>query len=236
MMDTPRDRKCDNARLVLWDIDGTLIDSGHAGIYALQQASAELLGAVDLGGIEIAGRTDPGIARQILQKHNVPDTPEGIDALLNRYVELLPMELERREGHVLPGVRKLLEYLAERSEISLGLLTGNIARGAQLKLEYYGLWRFFSFGAFSDNHHDRNQLGAVACAKAREKTGRTFVAERIDIIGDTGHDIACGQAIGARTIAVATGSWSRQRLAAAHPDFLFDDFSESETVRTRLNW
>jgi phosphoglycolate phosphatase len=238
MMDTTRAWNSDNARLVLWDIDGTLINSGHAGVCALQRASAEMLGAGgdDLEDIEIAGRTDPGIARQILQKHDGPITPERIDALLDRYVELLPAELERREGRVLPGVRELLEYLAEHSEISLGLLTGNIARGAQLKLEYYGLWKFFSFGVFADNYHDRNELAAVARARAREKTGRMFAQDRVDVIGDTGHDVACGQAIGARTIAVATGSWSRQRLAEARPDFLFDDFSESETVRTRLKW
>jgi phosphoglycolate phosphatase-like HAD superfamily hydrolase len=231
-------RSKNGQRLILWDIDGTLIDSGHAGIYALRRASVEMLGprGDDLDGVEIAGRTDPGIVRQILQKHDIAITPERTDLLLDRYVELLPAELKRRNGHVLPGVRELLEYLADRPEISLGLLTGNVARGAQLKLEYYGLWNFFSFGAFADNHHDRNELGAVACARAEEKTGRTFAADRVDVIGDTGHDIACGQAIGARTIAVATGSWPRQRLANAGPDFLFDDFSENETVRTQLDW
>src|SRR5205807_8740342 len=104
-----------------------------------------------------------------------------------------------------------------------GILTGNLERGAKLKLEHYDLWRFFAFGAFADDHPDRNELGAFALSRAQQTTGIDFAPEQVDVIGDTGHDIACGKAFGARTIAVATGSWSRQRLTQCEPDSLFDD-------------
>ncbi|MCA1658721.1 MAG: HAD hydrolase-like protein, partial [Verrucomicrobiaceae bacterium] len=100
----------------------------------------------------------------------------------------------------------------------------------------YALWDFFEFGAFADDHHDRNELGAFACRRASKKHGRAFNPKDVDVIGDTGHDVVCGKAFGARTIAVATGSWSRDRLAEAKPDFLFDDFSDVEQVIDALGW
>jgi phosphoglycolate phosphatase-like HAD superfamily hydrolase len=118
----------------------------------------------------------------------------------------------------------------------LALLTGNVSRGAQLKLEHYGVWHFFEFGAFADDHHDRNRLGTVARARAKEKHGRRFSASEIDVIGDTPRDIACGKAFGARTIAVATGTWSRDRLAKYRPDFLIDDLSDVEGIIDTLGW
>src|SRR5207245_5271713 len=114
---------------------------------------------------------------------------------------------------LLPGVLQLLEKLKSRRHLVLALLTGNVSRGAQLKLEHYGVWHFFEFGAFADDHQDRNRLGSFARARAREIHGREFSASQIDVIGDTPRNIACGKAIGARTIAVATGKWSRQQLA-----------------------
>jgi len=130
----------------------------------------------------------------------------------------------------------LLQDAATNSDITLGLLTGNLERGAKLKLEHYDLWRFFAFGAFADDHHDRNELGAFALARAREATGIDFAAALVDVIGDTGHDIACGKAFGARTIAVATGSWSRERLEEHQPDFLFDDLANVDEVKQILGW
>jgi len=118
----------------------------------------------------------------------------------------------------------------------LALLTGNVSRGAQVKLEHYGVWHFFEFGAFADDHHDRNQLGAFAQARAREKHGVAFNADQIDVIGDTPRDIACGKAFGARTIAIATGSWPRSELAAHHPDFLFEALSNVDEVMRVLGW
>jgi phosphoglycolate phosphatase len=118
----------------------------------------------------------------------------------------------------------------------LGLLTGNVKRGAELKLQHYGLWDFFEVGAFADDHHDRNQLGEFARARAQEKHGHDFDAAQIDVIGDTGHDVTCGKAFGARTVAIATGSWSREQLAAHKPDFLFDDLANVGEVVRVLGW
>ncbi len=118
----------------------------------------------------------------------------------------------------------------------LALLTGNLQQGARLKLQYYGLWDFFEFGAFADDHHDRNQLGAFARERAQTRHGHDFDAADIDVIGDTKHDIACGKAFGARTIAVATGSWSRERLQMCAPDFLFDDLADTDEVIKKLGW
>src|SRR5207302_2447471 len=137
----------------------------------------------------------------ILKKHNIPVTNENLSAYLDGYAHYLSLELRRRKGKLLPGILELLEKLRSRPKVVLALLTGNISRGAQLKLEHYGVWHFFEFGAFADDHHDRNQLGPFARARAKEKHGREFSAAEIDVIGDTPRDIACGKALGARTIA-----------------------------------
>jgi len=224
-------------RLLLWDIDGTLINTGAAGQHALVRATIECFGGKgDLDSVEIAGRTDTSIAHQILEKYGEPIREENVKSFLDLYVRLLVEELPRRNGRVLPGVRELLETAAQQEHISLGLLTGNLQRGAQLKLEYYHLWHFFPFGAFSDDHHDRNALGPCALGRAIDETAIDFSPEQVDVIGDTGHDIACGKAFGARTIAVATGSWSRERLAQHQPDFLFDDLANVDEVRRILGW
>jgi phosphoglycolate phosphatase-like HAD superfamily hydrolase len=111
-----------------------------------------------------------------------------------------------------------------------------VERGAKLKLEHYGLWHFFEFGAFADDHHDRNELGAFARQRAREKHGIEFQSAAIDVIGDTPHDIACGRAIGARTIAVATGSFSHEQLALSRPDIDLQHFSREDAAMKDIGW
>ena len=223
-------------RLLLWDIDGTLISTGAAGQRAIGRATATRFKGGDLNGVEIAGRTDLGIGRQILTKYDAPVTNQSVESFLDLYLELLAEELPLGKGRVLPGVLELLEDAVTKPDITLGLLTGNLERGARLKLERYDLWWFFAFGAFADDHHDRNELGAFALSRAHEKTGIDFAPEQIDVIGDTGHDIACGKAFGARTIAVATGPWSREQLAEHKPDFLFDDLANVDEVKRKLGW
>jgi phosphoglycolate phosphatase len=224
-------------RLLLFDIDGTLIYSGGAGVHALKSALVERFRiADDLRDIEIAGMTDSGIVVSILKKHQIPVTNENVSAFLDSYVHFLSLELPRREGKLLPGVLELLERLKSRPQLVLALLTGNVSRGAQLKLEHYGVWHFFEFGAFADDHQDRNRLGSFARARAKEKHGSEFSAGEIDVIGDTPRDIACGKAFGARTIAVATGTWTREQLAEHQPDFLIDDLSDVDRVIDTLGW
>lgn len=190
----------------------------------------------DLEEIEVAGRTDSGIVHQILRKQKIEPNEKNTARFLNQYLELLAEELPQRTGCVLPGVKKLLERLQARSHIVLALLTGNVQRGAKLKLEHYGLWHFFEFGAFADDHHDRNELGAFARQRARERHGVEFESAAIDVIGDTSHDISCGKAIGARTIAVATGSFTPEQLAVYHPDWILRDFSDVNGVLAELGW
>jgi phosphoglycolate phosphatase len=226
-----------NKRLLLFDIDGTLIHSGGAGVEALKLTLAERFDIVDdLDDIEIAGMTDSGIVISILKKHRIPVTNENIAAFLDSYVHFLSIELPRREGKLLPGVLELLEKLKLRPHLVLALLTGNVSRGAQLKLKHHGVWHFFEFGAFADDHQDRNRLGSFAVARAKEKHGREFSATEIDVIGDTPRDITCGKAFGARTIAVATGGCSREQLAEHQPDFLIDDLSDVDRVIDTLGW
>jgi phosphoglycolate phosphatase len=224
-------------RLLLWDIDGTLVNTGAAGQRALVRATIEWFGGEgDLSGVEVAGRTDRAIAQQILEKYGRPNTGANVNQFLDRYVALLPEELPKGKGRVLPGVRELLDDLARQPDTTLGLLTGNLERGARLKLEHYDLWQFFPFGAFADDHHDRNALGPCALTRAVAHAGCDFLPEHVDVIGDTGHDIACGKVFGARTVAVATGSWSRERLAECQPDFFFDDLANVDEVKRTLGW
>src|SRR5438309_9745426 len=137
-------------RLLLFDIDGTLIYSGGAGVHALKIAFRERFGIVDhLHDIEIAGMTDSGIVISILNNHKIPATNENVSAFLDSYVHFLSLELPRRKGKLLPGVLELLQRLKSRKHLVLALLTGNVSRGAQLKLEHYGGWHFFAFGALS---------------------------------------------------------------------------------------
>ncbi len=224
-------------RLLLFDIDGTLVNTGGAGVVSLRKMVQRHFGVPDdLHDIEIAGKTDRAIIRDILRKYDTPTSEENVAAFAKIYVDGLSDELPRCRGRVLPGIAELLRCLQSREHIVLALLTGNLKRGAQLKLEHYGLWHFFEFGAFADDHHDRNELGAFAHLRAREKHGHDFDAANIDVIGDTGHDVACGKVFGARTVAVATGGWLREQLRDCAPEFLFDDFADVEKVIAMLGW
>jgi phosphoglycolate phosphatase-like HAD superfamily hydrolase len=221
-------------KLFLFDIDGTLLASGGAGWKAMAAACAELFGASDLAGIDIAGRTDTSIARQLFARHGQAATPENCTRLFDCYLGHLERYLPETNGQLLPGVIELLDTLRERSDCVVALLTGNLARGAELKLTHYGLWKYFDFGAYADDHHDRNELGPVARARASDRHGVEFPAENVIVLGDTPHDVACARAIGARAVAIATGRHSRAELEASAPDFLFDDLSDVRAVLAKL--
>lgn len=218
-------------RLLLFDIDGTLITSGGAGEQALKDAMSARFGVVeDLQGVSLAGSTDANIAVQLLRRHGLDPEPENIAALLDEYLTHLPSRMTERNGFLMPGIISLLEELHTKPEAVLGLLTGNVERGAKIKLTHYGVWHFFQFGAYADDHHDRNELGKFAQARALEKHGEEFPPERIYVIGDTPRDIECGRAIGAQTVAIATGQYSLEELLVHKPDHLFEDFSDTAAV------
>src|SRR6201999_197941 len=180
----------------------------------------------DLSKVEIAGRTDSVIGREMLAAHGLPVTAENLAKFFDGYLHHLALQLSIQKGALLPGVLPLLDALRQREDIVLALLTGNLVRGAELKLTHYGVWHYFEFGAFADDHHDRNQLGHFARARAEEKRGIAFPPERIFVLGDTPHDISCARAIGAKALAIATGKFSTAELGALAPDYLFDDLSD----------
>ena len=222
-------------RLLLFDIDGTLITSGGAGEAALKDAMRSRFGVEeDLAGIILAGATDARIARELLEKHGIAVSPENVAALLDAYLGHLSDRIGRHDGKLLPGIVPLLNVLSKREDAVLALLTGNVSRGAEIKLTHYGVWDFFEFGAFADDHHDRNELGKFARARALERHGEEFPPSRIYVIGDTPKDIECGRAIGACTVAIATGHYSAAQLKDHAPDFLFEDLSDTDRVVSHL--
>ncbi|MEO7932916.1 MAG: HAD family hydrolase [Chthoniobacterales bacterium] len=224
-------------KLLLFDIDGTLIDTGGTGFPALQQALQDSFGIEDdLSHISLAGATDTNICREILAHHGIEPTAANIARYLDSYLHHLQMLLPEKSGRVLPGILELLGKLQSRPGLVVALLTGNLIRGAEIKLAHFGIWHFFEFGAFADDHHVRNELGHFAKARALEKHGVEFPPEAIYVIGDTPKDIACGRAIGAKTVAVATGEYSRDELESYQPDFVFENFSETAHAIERLGW
>lgn len=221
--------------LFLFDIDGTLIASGGAGEYSMRLAVKEMFGVENgLAGVEIAGRTDHLITRNVFTKFGVEWSAERAAEFLDLYLRYLAVEIPRKNGRLLPGIIPLLEALKSRPQVALALLTGNLEKGAKIKLSHYGVWEYFEFGAYADDAYDRNKLGPFAQARARKRHGVEFPPERTFVLGDTPHDITCGRAIGAKTVAIATGGHTREQLAAHHPDFLFDDLSDANAVLAAL--
>jgi phosphoglycolate phosphatase-like HAD superfamily hydrolase len=217
--------------LLLWDIDGTLIASGGAGMRALQVALRSEFG-IDgsLADIEFAGRTDPWIMREVFRKFSLPVTEKNLARYFDAYVAALPGELRNPHARVLPGVREILQSVASHGKIAQGLLTGNMRRGAQLKLAHHGLWEHFEFGAFADDSEIRNELGPHAVRRALERHGVNFAADDVWVIGDTPHDIACGKIIGARTLAVGTGGATLDKLRAHQPTAVMETLADTAAV------
>jgi phosphoglycolate phosphatase-like HAD superfamily hydrolase len=203
--------------LLLWDIDGTLLTTGRAGIFAWEDALHEVAGVrADLSGFDTAGHPDHLIARRLLADvAGTEDSDELVARLVRRYEDLLPAALPRRQGMVLPNVREILEHLDGHSAVRSMLLTGNTRRGAAAKLAHYGLDRFFEGGAFSDAPCEREQIARDAMELAR--ASGWLSANGAVVIGDTPHDVRCGSVAGARTLAVATGAYGVEELRRHRP-------------------
>ncbi len=222
-------------RLVLFDIDGTLLAAGGAGARAFRDALVEVFGTSGpIDGHSFAGKTDPQIASELLQAAGFEHEhiTAGLPELWRGYLARLEPELARSRLRVLPGVPELLARIeAARADMVLGLLTGNLRDGARLKLDAAGIgFRRFAVGAYGCDHADRAELPAVAVQRAEERTGRRFQRKEIVVIGDTPNDIACGEALGVRTVAVATGSYTPDQLAAFEPDYLFTSLEDTDAV------
>jgi phosphoglycolate phosphatase-like HAD superfamily hydrolase len=224
-------------QVLYWDIDGTLLTTARAGVFALEEAAMEVCGAKpDLATLPTAGLTDGRIAAVIIERAGGSPEPELVDAFLRAYERHLPERLGWRAGRVLPGVEAVLEELAPRDDVVSLLLTGNTAAGATAKLRHYGLDRFFAEGegAFCASSDDRETIARRARDLARERVGEAFDPDRTYVIGDTPHDIRCGKAIGARTVAVATGPVSADELRRAEPWLLLDRLPEPDAFCSAL--
>lgn len=218
--------------LVLFDIDGTLVAGGPAKD-AFHLALLETFGtAGDIGGHDFSGKTDPQIARELLEGAGVAPkvVDEGLPALFRAYLRELEARLPDDPVTVLPGVPRLLDALAAAGDVALGLLTGNIAGGADLKLGSARLRERFRVGSFGSDAEVRDDLPPVALERAREHWAVEFDTERVWIVGDTPRDVGCARAHGLRALAVATGRFEAAALRATGADRVVDDLGDTGAI------
>ncbi len=218
-------------KMLLFDIDGTLLLTGGAGRIALEQAFEELFGIPDSWGDLIPdGKTDEWILREVASKAlNRELTTSEYDTLCGRYLELFRTEIKKAARfRLMPGIRILLERLHDRSDLVLGLATGNFEEAAWLKVDRGGLKSFFRFGGFGSDSSDRIELTRTALERGRQHAQNTVPPQKIFVIGDSTHDIRAGKALGIRTISVLTGGTPKKELLACHPDLWLKDLTEQE--------
>jgi phosphoglycolate phosphatase len=216
-------------RLLLFDIDGTLVLGGPAK-GAFHTALLEAFGTA--GDIEVhnfAGKTDPQIARELLRGAGLEDVDidAGLPFLWDRYLAHLEERLPSHPARILPGVPGLLEALDREVDVGMGLLTGNIARGAELKLTAAGLWEHFRMGSFGSDHEERDELPAIALRRAEETWGVALAPAEVIVVGDTPRDVQCGRKTGMRTVGVATGRYASSDLEGAGADHVVPDLSDT---------
>jgi len=222
----------------LFDIDGTLIDTGGAGRRAFEVVLAGEFGVTALnvaaraGRVSFSGRTDRAIAGDLFRSHGIDDSTENWDRFLETYLAELGATLSSGNGQVLPGVAELLEALDQRADCELGLLTGNVQDGAQRKLAHYGLERYFAFGGFGNTFVDRNDVARMAVSAAGDflsvpTENVRFENIRFHVVGDTPADVRCARSIGATAVAVSTGKFTSEQLSATGPDVCVEDLRDN---------
>lgn len=212
-------------RLVLFDIDGTLVHTGGAGTKAFAKVFATEFGAHDgTEKMKFAGRTDVSLVREFFGLHQIPATSANFERFFDRYVFWLDHILAHSHTEECPGVRDLITELESLAEPPLlGLLTGNIRLGAEIKLRHFRLWDHFVTGGFADDDENRDHIAAVAKHRGERVLGRKLAGEEIVVIGDTPLDIRCGRAIGAKVLAVATGGARYEDLERHAADWTVED-------------
>ena len=223
------------SHVVLFDIDGTLINSARAGLRGMNAAFLRLYGITSaLEGVSLAGRTDHAIVSDVLRRMGHTPTPASVRNLREMYLEHLELELSQPVpgAAVLPGVHEILDALATRDDVAVGLLTGNFERGAALKLGHFDLWKRFGFGAYGDDHVDRRDLVPIAIEQA-ERFGAKVSAKQVVVIGDTPLDVDCARAHGARSVGVATGHYSCEELTNAEAHFVVETLDNTSAL---LEW
>lgn len=215
-------------KLILFDIDGTLVDCGGQARLAFANALQHVMGTTGgLDNYDFSGKLDPRIVTDLLTGMGLTreEAMRRLPEVRSAYLQRLERELHVEKMRLLPGVGGLLESLAARDDIALGLLTGNWEQGGRIKIGRYDLNRYFPFGSFGDDGMDRNELPPIALARAKQNHGREFVARETVIVGDSLLDIACAHAHGIRCLAVATGKTAPAVLAKENPEWLVDDLS-----------
>jgi len=213
--------------VLFWDIDGTLLTTGKAGVPAWEEAVREVVGHdFQLSKFRIAGLTDFQIAVRTFELLGVDVEEDAIKRMVKRYEELLPEALPLKQGRVLPNVREILERLGRRDDVRSYLLTGNTRGGARAKLTHYDLFKYFPDGAFAEDASERSVIATRALDLARRAGPVTDRA--VFVVGDTPHDIHCANAIGARTVAVATGGYSLDELESHRPWRAFAELPSAE--------
>ncbi len=219
-------------KLVLFDIDGTLIDSGGAGVRALNNAFLDVFSLHDaFNGISMAGKTDTQIIREALVARGMSTDNGVVPEVVRVYLSHLRREINNERKHLKKGVREILSILErEAGSYRLGLLTGNIEQGARIKLDPFGLNGFFPFGAFGDDDEDRNKLLPVAVQRYRSLYGAEIDYLSCVIVGDTPRDVECARLYGAPCIAVATGPYRFEELARTGAEAVMNDLSDIEAV------
>ena len=227
-------------RLVLFDIDGTLLHSHGAGRRAMEAALIDVFGSKGSPSYRYDGKTDKQIVRDLMRGVGLEDViiDSAMADVLEAYVAGLQRELAQPHTKVeaLAGVVALLDALVDRAHCTVGLLTGNLEPGAQHKLNAAGIgYHRFAVGAFGSDHEVRSELPGIAQRRARETLGLDVAGSSMVIIGDTPSDIDCGRPIGARAIAVATGHYSVEALTAHGADVVFSDLADTEAVLTAID-
>lgn len=215
-------------RLVLFDIDGTLIRTGGVGVRAFKRVFETEFGQVDgFEKLKFAGRTDRSLVREFFNFHDIPATPDNFGRFFDRYVFWLDHLLNERRIEICRGASEFIEGLLRLPHPPLlGLLTGNIRLGAEIKLRRAGLWGRFETGGFADDHEDRNGIAAAAKGRGEGVLGVPLRSDQVVVIGDTPHDIRCARAIGAKALAVGTGGSSMEELEGYEPDWLVNGLDE----------
>ena len=224
--------------LVLFDIDGTLVDTAGAGKRSIERAFRALWGVdgdpVAKGRVRYSGRTDPQIFRSLAAAYGIAETDYSArrGQLIDAYLSALAEEMQRPDPRrrVLPGVVSLLDALAATEHVHLGLVTGNVEPGARSKLEPFGLSRYFPGGGFGSDHADRREIARLAHRRLSQRHGLDFLPSRVVVVGDTEHDVSCARANGFRSIAVGTGRIPIETLHASGPDALFSNLADRDAV------
>lgn len=215
-------------RLVLFDIDGTLIRTGGAGVKAFGKTFATEFSLPEATRrVVFHGRTDVSLVRQVFRENKIEESDKNFARFFERYPFWLDHYLRQLEGGPCEGVLDFVDALrGVAAAPTLGLLTGNVRIGAELKLRHYDLWHHFEIGAFADDHEDRNCIAGVAKKRGQEKLGANLRLDEILVVGDTVHDIECGRSIGAKVLAVGTGNISLDELAAHRPTYVVADLTK----------